>query len=76
VLRRLVDRARQKFNVSIAEVGDNDLWQRATVGFAIVGNDRRHVESSMGNVLSFVDSLYIGEILDRDVEFLSYGEEG
>jgi len=73
-LRRLIDRARQKFNVSIAEIGDNELWQRASVGFSVVGNDRRHVESSVANVLGFVDSLYIGEILDRDVEFLTYGE--
>ena len=62
VLRRLIDRARQKFNVSIAEVADNDLWQRTTVGFSVVGNDRRHVESSVGNVLSFVDSLYIDSL--------------
>ena len=74
-LRRLIDRTRQKFNVTIAEVGDNDLWQRAQIGFAAVGNDRRHLESVVGNVRSFVDSLYLGEILDQEVEYLSYGGE-
>jgi len=74
-LRRLIDRTRQKFNVSIAEVADNDLWQRAQIGFAAVGNDHRHVESVVGHVRSFIDSLYLGEILDQQVEFLSYGDE-
>jgi uncharacterized protein YlxP (DUF503 family) len=40
ILRSLLDRVRAKFNASIAEVGNNDLWQRGTVGVAIVANDR------------------------------------
>jgi hypothetical protein len=75
VLRRLIDRTRQKFDVAIAETGDNDLWQRAEVGFAAVGNDRAHVDSVLHNVLSFVDSLYLGEILDRQIELFPFGEE-
>jgi uncharacterized protein YlxP (DUF503 family) len=40
VLRCVMDRVKAKFNVSIAEVEHHDLWQRGTVGVAIVGNDR------------------------------------
>jgi len=40
ILRCLLDRVKAKFNVSIAEVDQNDLWQRGTVGVAIVSNDR------------------------------------
>jgi len=54
VIRRVKDRVRQKFNVSIAEVEDNDVWQRAVIGLAIVGNERRFVESALDEVVRFV----------------------
>jgi uncharacterized protein YlxP (DUF503 family) len=55
VLRRVKDLVRQKFNVSIAEVGDdNDLWQRAVLGIAAVGNQRSFVEPSLDEVVRFV----------------------
>ncbi|HNX75594.1 MAG TPA: DUF503 domain-containing protein [Candidatus Rifleibacterium sp.] len=40
ILRSLIDRVKAKFNASIAEVANNDLWQRGTVGVAMVANDR------------------------------------
>lgn len=54
VVRRVKDLVRDKFNVSIAEVGDNDVWQRAVLGICLVGNDGRFVESSLDEVLRFV----------------------
>jgi len=50
VLRRVKDRVRSKFNAAIAEVDDNDVWQRGVVGLALVGNDRRFVESALDEV--------------------------
>ncbi len=40
ILRSLIDRVKAKFNASIAEVANNDLWQRGTIGVAMVANDR------------------------------------
>lgn len=40
ILRSLIDRVKAKFNASIAEVENNDLWQRATIGVSMVANDR------------------------------------
>lgn len=54
VLRRVKDRVRQKFNVACSEVEDNDLWQRAVIGLALVGNERRFVESALDEVVRFV----------------------
>jgi hypothetical protein len=54
VLRRVKDRARQKFNLAIAEVGENDVWQRALLGVAVLGNGRRFVESALDEVVRFV----------------------
>jgi uncharacterized protein len=54
VVRRVKDRTRNKFNVAIAEVEDNDVWQRAVLGLALVGNERRFVETALDEVVRFV----------------------
>ena len=64
VLRRVKDRAQQKFNLAIAEVGDNDVWQRARLGIAVLGSGRRFVESALDEVVRFVR----GEVEVTDVE--------
>jgi uncharacterized protein len=54
VLRRIKDLVRQKFNVSIAEVAENDVWQRAVLGVVMVGNERGFVETALEEVIAFV----------------------
>jgi hypothetical protein len=54
VLRRLKDLVQQKFNASIAEVDDNDIWQRAVIGIAVVGRGQSFVESALDEVIRFV----------------------
>lgn len=75
VLRKLLDRTKQKFNVAIAEVGDNDLWQRGKIGFAVVGNDRQHVGSMVDTITRFIEELYVVEVVNRETEVVSYGAE-
>jgi uncharacterized protein YlxP (DUF503 family) len=73
-LRRLLDRVRAKFNAAIAEVADQDTWQRATVGLTVVGNDGRHVQSMIDTIVGFAEGLYVAQLLDRQVELLHYGD--
>ncbi len=68
VVRSMVDKVTHKFNVSIAEVGSNDKWQRIELGVSAVGNDRRHIDSSLNNILDYIDTLYLAEIVDSSVE--------
>lgn len=56
VLRSLLDRARNSYHVSIAEVDDHDLWNVATVGVACVSNDPRHAESVLQQVIELFDA--------------------
>ena len=56
VLRRLKDRVRNKFNVSVAEVDDFDLWQRATIGIAVVSNEGHFANQVISNVVGFIES--------------------
>lgn len=71
VVKSIVARVQKRFNVSIAEVGSNDKWQMIELGISTVGNDRRFVNSILDNILSYLDSLYLGEIIDSDIEILN-----
>ena len=71
VVKSVVARVRNKFNVSVAEVGSNDKWQMIELGISAVGNDRRFVNSSLDTILSFLESLYLGEIVDSSIEILN-----
>jgi uncharacterized protein YlxP (DUF503 family) len=70
VLRTVKDRVRNTFNVSIAEVESLDVWQRATIGIACVGKDKRHLEQQMSNVVEFIDRLHIAEVENVRIEIL------
>lgn len=71
VLRKLIDRVKTRFNVAIAEVGDNDLWQRAQMGFCTVGNDRRHINSSLDKVINFIEQMNLVETVNSEIEIIS-----
>ena len=70
ILKKVLGRVKEKFNASVAEVGDNDKWQRSQVGFCIVGNDKRHINSSLDTIINFIDGLGIVEILSSEIEML------
>jgi uncharacterized protein len=72
VLRAIKSRVRDKFNVSIAECDDHDLWQRATLGVSQVGADQPHVDSCLREVVKFIDDLQIAELGEERLEFLHY----
>ena len=71
VVRSVIDKVKHRFNVSIAEIGSNDKWQKIELGVSAVGNDRRHIDSSLNNILSFVDALYLAEIVDSTIEIFN-----
>jgi len=71
VVRSMVDRTKHKFNVSVAEVGSNDKWQKIELGISAVGNDRRHIDSSLSHVLEFIESLYLAEIVNAEIEIFN-----
>jgi uncharacterized protein len=75
VMRRVKDRVRQKFNVAIAEVEENDVWQRGVLGLALVGNDRRFVEGALDEVVRFVRGQVGGaEVTNVERELQTFSE--
>jgi uncharacterized protein YlxP (DUF503 family) len=77
LLRSAIDRVKARFNVSIAEVAENDLWQKSVVGVAAVGNDHAFVNETLDKVADFVGSMHGGQVLitGRDIEIVPYGDE-
>jgi uncharacterized protein YlxP (DUF503 family) len=71
VLRSMVDKVKSRFNVSIAEVGSNDMWQKIELGISAVGNDRRHIDSTLSHVLGFLESLYLAQIVNTETEIFN-----
>lgn len=76
VVRRVVERVRARFNVSVAEVGDLERWQVATVAATAVSNDRRLVNEVLDRVASQAASACAGTavVTHRQMEMLSFGD--
>lgn len=72
VLRTIKARVRNKFNVSIAEAGDHDLWQRAMIGVSQVGTDQAFVDAALREVVRSIDDMQIAELGEEQLEFLHY----
>jgi uncharacterized protein len=72
ILRSIKARVQQKFNVSIAECEDHDLWQRTVLGVSQVGPDQPHVDRCLREVVSFIDGLQLAELGEEQVEYLHY----
>ena len=68
VVKGLKDRIRSRFNVSVAEVGGNELWQRATIGIASVSGDRGHAGEVLDKVMDLLRSTTSAEIIDYRIE--------
>ncbi len=71
VLKSITTRVGNKFNVSVAEVDDQDLWQLATLGISCVSNNKRHANEVLSRVVDFIsDSRFEVEMLDYNIEIL------
>lgn len=70
VVRSVLDGARQRFGVSVAEVGGQDTWQRATLGFAVVASEARLAEEVVDQLDRFLWSRPEIEIVDARTTWL------
>lgn len=71
VIKSLIGRLKSRFNVAVAEVEDNDLWQRAGLGLSLVGNDRRFVNSALDKVLDYIEREAEAEVIESDMEIIN-----
>ena len=78
VVRSIAQRLRNRFNLSVAEVGGQDTWQRAALGMSAAGSDATAVRNLLDRAVVFVEELHLAEVVDSDVELveLPYSERG
>jgi uncharacterized protein YlxP (DUF503 family) len=69
-LRSLEQRVRNRFNVSIAEVEHQDLWQRARLAVVSVNTDHDHLEATLQSVVGEAEHAREIQLLDAQTEFL------
>jgi uncharacterized protein YlxP (DUF503 family) len=73
ILNSLITRVRNKYNVAIAEVDEQDLWQLATLGVAFVSNSAQHADEVLAKVVEFVSGSRLDiEILDYEIEIIPF----
>ena len=71
VVRAIVARIQNHFNASVAEVADNDIYQRAVIGVSLVGSNRRTINAKLDKLFNFVEALGLAEMIDTQLEIIS-----
>ena len=71
IVKSIVMQLQHHFNTSVAEVGALDLYQRAEIGFAFVGNDRQVINSKIDKMFNYAEALGLAEIIDTEMEIFN-----
>ena len=71
IVKSIISRLRNNFNVSVAEVGSNDIHQRAEIGFVLVGNNKAVINSKIDKIFNMADELGLAEIIDSKMEIIN-----
>ena len=64
VCRSIIDKARQKWGLSVAEVDTQDVWQTLTIGVALVSGSHSHARQIMGEVVRFMETQQEAELTE------------
>jgi len=72
VLRQLVERMKQRFNISVAEVEAQDQWQLIYLGVSQVGLNKDKIRTELDRMLNFIEEMNVVEIIDVDVEIIHF----
>ena len=75
VVRSITRRVGNRYNLSIAEVGGQDTWQRAEIGLCSAGTDRPRVRALIESAVAFIEELHLAEIIAVDIEVLDLPHE-
>jgi uncharacterized protein YlxP (DUF503 family) len=71
VLKSITSRVRNRFDVAVAEVDDNDNWQLATIGVCCISNNKRFSNQVLSRVVRFIErARFEVEILDYEIEII------
>ena len=72
VMKRICERLRQRFNLAVAEIDSQDLWQTGEVGIVMVGNQGTFINSKLDKAVNFVEDMQLAEIIDVQMELIHF----
>jgi uncharacterized protein len=75
VIRSIVRRVRNQFNLAVSEIGGQDTWQYAALGLAAAGADATVVRSVLERAGDFIENLHLARVLSADIEVLDLPHE-
>ena len=70
IIKSMITKLRNNFNISIAEIGANDIYQRSEIGFTMVGNNSQLLNSKIDKVFNMADQLGLAEIINTELEII------
>ena len=70
VIKSLIERIKNKFNVSVAEVDANNLWQRSVIGIAYVANETRIINKVFEKIKNLILNIHSVELINANMEML------
>jgi uncharacterized protein YlxP (DUF503 family) len=70
VVKAIIAQIRNHFNASVAEVGANDIYQRAEIGFTMAGSDHQVINAKIDKLINFVDDSGLAELFDSEIEII------
>ena len=71
IIKSIISQVRNKFNVSVAEIGSNEIYQKSEIGFSLVGNDRQLLNSKIDKIFNMVDDMGLAEVVDTEMELIN-----
>lgn len=74
IVRKICDRVKHRFSISIAEIGDLNLHQRSQIGYTIISNEEKVVQSLMTQIQEFIEALQLAPILNLESEVIHFGD--
>ena len=71
VIKQIVERTRNRFDIALAETGMGDSHRQAELGLACVGNDRRVINSVLDRAINYIDSLGTALIAGQELQIIN-----
>lgn len=71
IIKSMINQLRNNFNASVAEVGSNDVYQKSEIGFSLVGNDKKMLNSKIDKIFNMADAMGLAEIVDLEMEIFN-----
>ncbi|ETR72112.1 MAG: cytoplasmic protein [Candidatus Magnetoglobus multicellularis str. Araruama] len=70
IIKSILGKMKNTFNVSAAEIGENDTHRKSELGFSMVGNNSAHINSKLDKLINMVDDMGMAEIVDTQIEIM------